>query len=210
MGNSTKDKRKRGIETTQKICEAAAALFARKGFDAVPMSEIAKAVGIKESSLYNHFSGKAAILDALFDVFARDKSTSRPSEQELDMMLGIMQPEEIFKNLLIYFSNHMSPLFTHTAMIVTNEKYKNAKAADMYYRYVVQDSVDYYERLINKMIDKGLVKKVDARRFARQYNYGYIALTKEYFMAENGFADKHSVIVSMVEASDFFCELMKA
>jgi AcrR family transcriptional regulator len=202
-------KRKRGIETTQKILEAAADLFAHKGFDAVPMSEIARAVGIKESSLYNHFTGKAAIMDALFDVFAKDKSTSRPPEQELDMMLDIMQPEEIFKNLLMYFGNHVSPVFTHAAMIVTNEKYKNAKAADMYYRYVVKDSVDYYERLIMKMMDKGLIKQVDARRYAEQYNYSYIALTKEYFMAENGFADKHSVIASMVEASNFFCELMK-
>lgn len=210
MEIAAKEKRKRGIETTQKILEAAAGLFAHKGFDAVPVSEIAKAVGIKESSLYNHFSGKAAILDALFDIFARDKSTSRPSETELDMMLDIMQPQEVFKNLLLYFGNHVSPLFTHTAMIVTNEKYKNAKAADMYYCYVVKDSVDYYERLINKMIDRGLIKKVDARRFAEQYNYSYIALTKEYFMAENGFADKHSVIVSMVAASDFFCELMKS
>ena len=81
MDNTTKDKRKRGIETTGKILEAAAEFFAHKGFDAVPMSEIAKAVGIKESSLYNHFSGKTAILDALFDIFARDKSTSRPSDQ---------------------------------------------------------------------------------------------------------------------------------
>lgn len=209
MEFAAKEKRKRGIETTGKILEAAAELFAHKGFDAVPMSEIARAVGIKESSLYNHFSGKAAILDALLEVFARDKSTSRPAERELDAMLDIMGPEEIFKNLLIYFGSHVSALFTHAAMIITNEKYKNAKAADMYYRYVVADSVDYYERLINKMIDRGLVKRVDARRFAEQYNYSYIALTKEYFMAENGFADKHSVIVSMVEASNFFCELMK-
>ena len=33
-------------------------------------------------------------------------------------------------------------------MIVTNEKHKNAKAAEMYDRHVVADSVDYCERLI--------------------------------------------------------------
>ncbi len=209
MEQPTQGKRKRGIETTGRILEEAAALFARKGFDGVSVHEIASAVGIKESSLYNHFSSKAAILDALFDNFVKDKSTSRPSEQELGLMLDIMQPEEIFKNLLIYFGNHVSPIFTKTAMIITNEKYRNEKAAKIYYRYVVEDSVDYYERLIKMMIDKGLVRKVDARRFAEQYNYSYIALTKEYFMAENGLADKHNVILSMVEAANFFCELMK-
>lgn len=209
MEKTTQGKRKKGIETTNKILEEAAALFAHKGFDGVSVHEIASTVGIKESSLYNHFSSKAAILDALLDNFVKDKSTSRPSEQELNMMLDIMQPEEIFKNLLIYFGQHVSPIFTKTAMIVTNEKYRNQKAAEIYYRYVVKDSVDYYENLIRRMINKGLVKKVDARRFAEQYNYSYIALTKEYFMAENGFADKRSVIISMVEAANFFCELMK-
>ncbi len=209
MEKTTQGKRKKGIETTNKILEEAAALFAHKGFDGVSVHEIASTVGIKESSLYNHFSSKAAILDALLDNFVKDKSTSRPSEQELNMMLDIMQPEEIFKNLLIYFGQHVSPIFTKTAMIVTNEKYRNQKAAEIYYRYVVKDSVDYYENLIRRMINKGLVKKVDARRFAEQYNYSYIALTKEYFMAENGLADKRSVIISMVEAANFFCELMK-
>lgn len=209
MEKTTQAKRKKGIETTNKILEEAAALFAHKGFDSVSVHTIASAVGIKESSLYNHFSSKAAILDALLDNFVKDKSTSRPSEQELNMMLDIMQPEEIFKNLLIYFGQHVSPIFTKTAMIVTNEKYRNQKAAEIYYRYVVKDSVDYYENLIRRMINKGLVKKVDARRFAEQYNYSYIALTKEYFMAENGLADKRSVIISMVEAANFFCELMK-
>ena len=209
MEKTTQAKRKKGIETTNKILEEAAALFAHKGFDSVSVHTIASAVGIKESSLYNHFSSKAAILDALLDNFVKDKSTSRPSEQELNMMLDIMQPEEIFKNLLIYFGQHVSPIFTKTAMIVTNEKYRNKKAAEIYYRYVVKDSVDYYENLIRRMINKGLVKKVDARRFAEQYNYSYIALTKEYFMAENGLADKRSVIISMVEAANFFCELMK-
>lgn len=209
MEQATQGKRKRGIQTTNKILEEAAALFARKGFDGVSVHEIAEAVGIKESSLYNHFSGKAPILEALFDVFVKDKSTSRPSEQELNMMMDIMQPEEIFKNLLIYFGQHVSPMFTKTAMIITNEKYRNEKAAKIYFRYVVEDSVDYYECLIRKMMDKGLIKKVDARRFAEQYNYSYIALTKEYFMAENGLADKHCVIVSMVEAANFFCELMR-
>ncbi len=209
MEIAAKAKRKRGIETTQKILEAAAELFAHKGFDAVPMSEIAKAVGIKESSLYNHFAGKAAIRDALFDIFVHGAPECRPSDRDIDAMLEIMQPEEIFKNILFYFGSHVSALLKNTAMIINNEKYKDQKAALMYYGHVVNEAADYYERLIRKMMDRNMVKKVDARLFAEQYNYISIALTKEYFMADNGLADVHSVVKYMIKTIDFFCAMMK-
>ena len=124
-------------------------------------------------------------------------------------MLEIMQPEEIFKNIVFYFGSHVSALLKNTAMIINNEKYKNQKAASMYYGHVVNEAADYYERLIQKMIDRNMVKKVDARLFAEQYNYISIALTKEYFMADNGLADVHSVVKYMIRTIDFFCAMMK-
>ncbi|GIJ45177.1 TetR family transcriptional regulator [Virgisporangium aliadipatigenens] len=47
------------------ILTAAAGLFHRHGFAAVTMSDIGRAVGIAGPSLYRHFSGKPAILDAI-------------------------------------------------------------------------------------------------------------------------------------------------
>lgn len=209
MEKTTQGKRKKGIETTNKILEEAAALFAHKGFDSVSVHTIASAVGIKESSLYNHFPSKTAILDALYDIFAEGAPKCRPSVQDLDAMLIIMQPEEIFKNILFYFGSHVSALLKNIAMIINNEKYKDEKAAHMYYEHMVKEASDYYERLIQRMIDKKMVKKVNARLFAEQYNYVSIALTKEYFMADNGLADEHSVVKYMIKTINFFCGLMK-
>lgn len=202
-------KRKKGIETRNRILEISADLFAHQGYDRVSVHEIAAAVGVKESSLYNHFKSKAEILETLFQVFIEKTPELRPSLEELDKMLLIMQPEEIFKNILFHFGSHVSSILENIAMIITNEKYRNAQAAEMYYKYVVSEPSDYYERLINKMAARGMIKPVDARLFAEQYNYVSIALTKEYFMVKNGLADLNSVVGYMVKTINFFCGLMK-
>ncbi len=210
MKNETQSiqKRKRGIETTSRILEISADLFARKGYDNVSIHEIAVAVGIKESSIYNHFNSKANILDTLFELFAEKAPESRPPETELDKMLMIMQPEEIFKNILFYFGNHTSGILENVAMIIDNEKYRNQRAAEVYYKSLVNDPTDYYERLISRMIERGMIKQVDARVFAEQYNYVSISLTKEYFMVKNGLADMQIVVKYMIKTLKFFCGLM--
>ena len=57
-------------DTKQKILEKALELFSTYGYDSVSVGEIAKAVGIKAPSLYNHFPSKQAIFDAIVEATA--------------------------------------------------------------------------------------------------------------------------------------------
>jgi AcrR family transcriptional regulator len=205
-----KGKRKKGIETKNRILEAAAELFAYRGFDSVSVYEISSAVGIKESSIYNHFKSKADILEALYESFIQRTHELRPPETEIDKMLMFMQPEEVFKAVLYNFGSSAGGMLENTAMIINIEKFKSARAADIYFKYVIKEPSEYYERLINKMAAAGMIKPVDARLVAEQYNYITVALTKEYYMAKSGLADMRSVIQYMLKTVSFFCGLMKA
>lgn len=55
------------METKERILDEALTLFAKRGCGAVSVREIARAVGVRESSLYNHFANKQAIFDAIVD-----------------------------------------------------------------------------------------------------------------------------------------------
>ncbi|MGI6004999.1 MAG: TetR/AcrR family transcriptional regulator [Christensenellales bacterium] len=202
-------KRKRGLETTRRILDTAADLFARNGYDAVSVREIAEKAGIKESSLYNHFKSKSAIVETLFNEFIQTVPGTRPSDEEIDQMLLLMEPEEVFKSILFHVGKSVNGTLSNTAMIIHYEKFRNPRAADMYYKYIVHEPADYYERLIRKMIGRKMIKPVDARTFAQQYNYISIALTKEYIMAQYGLADVHAVVGYMIKTLHFFCGLMK-
>lgn len=201
-------KRRRGMVTARQILDTAADLFARHSYDGVSVRAIAQKVGIKESSVYNHFKGKNDILETLFDEFIRYVPETRPSDAEIDQMLLLMKPDEVFKSILFHVGKNIGGTLSNTALIISYEKYRNQRAAEMYFRYVVQEPTDYYERLIQKMTDRKMVKLVNARAIAEQYNYVSITLTKEYIMAQYGLADVRTAVSTMVRTLHFFCGLM--
>lgn len=53
--------------TKDRIMETALGLFAREGFEAASMSDIASEVGITKAALYKHYSGKREILDRIIE-----------------------------------------------------------------------------------------------------------------------------------------------
>ena len=56
----------RSIPTKESIEQVALDMFSKRGYHAVSIRDIGKAVGIKESSIYYHFKNKQAIMDSLF------------------------------------------------------------------------------------------------------------------------------------------------
>ncbi|MFG1710122.1 TetR/AcrR family transcriptional regulator [Nonomuraea sp. M3C6] len=88
--------RNRGKRRTE-ILEAAARLFAARGFHGVSIEDIGGAVGVSGPALYRHFSGKDALLaEMLLDVSSRLRAsaaaavTSCPDPQEtLDALLNV-------------------------------------------------------------------------------------------------------------------------
>lgn len=201
-------RQKRGEQTARRVLDAAAELFARNGYDGVSLRAVAQRAGIRESSIYNHFQSKADLLETLFNEFIVGVPRTRPSEEELDRMLDIMEPEEVFKAILFHVGESVGGTLSNTAMIINFEKYRNPRATEMYYQYVIREPADYYERLIRKMMARGMVKPVDARMIAEQYNYVSVTLTKEYILAQYGLADVRAVVGYMVKTLRFFCAMM--
>ena len=54
-----------GQRTRQAILDAALDLFAQKGFFGTSLRDVATAVGVRESALYNYFPSKDALFEAL-------------------------------------------------------------------------------------------------------------------------------------------------
>jgi len=54
-----------GQRTRQAVLDAALALFAQKGYFGTSLRDVAAAVGVRESALYNYFPSKDALFEAL-------------------------------------------------------------------------------------------------------------------------------------------------
>ena len=59
----------------QEIISAASILFKEKGYSAVTMRDLAKAMGIKAASLYNHIQSKQEILSTIIIDLAEEFTT---------------------------------------------------------------------------------------------------------------------------------------
>ena len=55
----------KGERTASRILDVAEDLFAAQGYDGTSLRQIADGVGIKEPGLYNHFSGKQSLYEAV-------------------------------------------------------------------------------------------------------------------------------------------------
>lgn len=100
------------MNTRERIIEAALALFSQRGYGGVSVREIARAVGLRESSLYNHFASKRAIFDAIVDTcFQRAQEYFQdhalPFRQGDDTALyqgiGVKRLQELMEGTFGYF-----------------------------------------------------------------------------------------------------------
>ena len=71
------------VNNKEKIFNVSVDLFSERGYDGVSIRQIAREVGIKESSIYNHYPSKEAILDSILNYYI-DKMLSEeiPLTQE--------------------------------------------------------------------------------------------------------------------------------
>lgn len=79
LGRPPKRELAQGKPTRERILDAAAELFALKGFDATPMDEIAERASLTVGAVYRHFDAKG---DLLLDV-VRHALTSLPIAQHM-------------------------------------------------------------------------------------------------------------------------------
>jgi AcrR family transcriptional regulator len=72
--------RVRRPEVRRRLLEAAAQMFAQRGYAATRLEEIANAAGFTKGAVYSNFSGKPAILAELIEQYVRGQFAARTTE----------------------------------------------------------------------------------------------------------------------------------
>lgn len=75
------------LHTKERILHHAASLFAEGGYDSVSVKTIACAAGIKPASIYNHYDGKEAILEAIYRIFESRIFECRMTPEEYEPII---------------------------------------------------------------------------------------------------------------------------
>lgn len=78
-------KQERAVRTRERVLDAAANVFAAKGYPAVTILDVAQSAGITKGAVYFHYDNKDALAVALTDLFYRRIATIADSVEKLEL-----------------------------------------------------------------------------------------------------------------------------
>jgi AcrR family transcriptional regulator len=158
----------KGSKTKDKILKAALKLFSSKGYKATTVRDIAGAIGIKQSALYNHFKNKDEILETLVSNLTSsaivtifdDKDTQELHKQGKSLLMSIATT---FK--LISFDGQNEALFK----LLMQEIYNNQHIRDIYNEYYYHENVKKLSSLFFMMMQDEMIKSSDPLLLANEF-----------------------------------------
>ena len=144
-------------ETTKKrIMTEAVKLFAKEGYEAVSVDQIAKAVGIKAPSLYKHYKNKRAIFDSILR-FMEQRDGEQAAACSLPEGTAEVMPEAYANasaEALAAFSRQQFRYWTEDAFassfrkMLTVEQYRSGEMNSLYHQYLSAGPLNYVADLL--------------------------------------------------------------
>ena len=124
------------MDRKRDIINATLELASQNGLGTVSMQEIADKVGITKASLYNHFSSRDQIVEAMYDSLrAASKSNAGIGEVDYDKLLVSMSLKEIISNAIDNYRKIVKdPQMYLFYKVIMSERSINSSAAEIMVR----------------------------------------------------------------------------
>ena len=161
-------------DTKEKILMTALQLFARDGYEAVSVRNIAEELGMTKGALYRHYKNKRDIFDSIVDrmiqIDAQRAKDYRMPVEQYDVMSDSY--ENTFLEDIQKFTIGQLKFWTEDDFAVsfrrmlTLEQYRNAEMAELYSQCIIAGPVDYMEDLFRELIQKGVLKEENPKQLA--------------------------------------------
>lgn len=119
--------RRAGGDKRARILEAAIAVFARAGFHATRVSDVARAAGVADGTIYLYFESKEALVLAVFeqrigrmlDTIAQERERDAPAAEKLrrviELQLGLLDGEKELAEVLTVILRQSTKLMKSAA-----------------------------------------------------------------------------------------------
>ena len=170
------------MQMKEKILWEALGLFSQRGYDAVSVRELAKAVGIRESSLYHYFPGKQAIFDSLVELCwekAQEyfQAQGLPFSAEDDLSIfgqSSLAPQgETLAGLFRYFFD--DPWNSQFRRLLVVSQYAHEQAGAVYQKLYRDYPLQVEEEIFRRLMAEGKCPQGDPAAMALGF-YGGVFL----------------------------------
>lgn len=146
-------------DTKEKILITALRLFAKDGYEAVSVRDIAQEVGITKGAMYRHYENKRDLFNSILarmeqnDArYAEENGLPAGTAEEMPESYLDISPEEV-----VSFSREMFRYWTRDEFassfrkMLTLEQFRNAEMKTLYQQYLVSGPAGYVADLFRSM-----------------------------------------------------------
>lgn len=199
------------MTTREILLQKAIELFAAEGYNGVSVRKLAKAAGITEGSIYNHFSSKKEILEEILDNHRKELERNMPTS---DMLIKAYdqpdwKPAWAYRIRLLE-AQTATDMNLEIIQLLTSEQYRNPKAGELIMDYYIEKPIQMTADLFRYLAERGEVLPRDPDELAQMYQYPLFGLTQEYTIQMSLDKDTAPVIDKMKSHIDYFwTEIMK-
>ncbi len=196
--------------TKELIFESAIKLFSTRGYQGTSMRNLAKDVGIKESSLYYHYPGKTTILEAILEYYMEGFKESVPDKMETEVLLqSFDDPVEFWLFGIVEYFKRQPPHMEAVANILLNEMFLNNQCGTFVLQTMFTVQKAATEVLLQGLLDKGLIRDCDVSLIAEQYVYMIHGLDIETRLLKKEGIDEDVIQQKLIKHITFFIEELK-
>ena len=172
-------------DTKEVILTVALKLFSEKGYDGVGIRDISKEIGIRESAIYKHYSGKQDIFDSILkDIehrYQEEVSTFIPPESMANLLSGKSDVrEELFRISVTMFQFYLKTEYgSQLRRLLTMEQYRTSEAGRFFRELIIDKGLDDLSGVFTNLIKDGIYVDADPMVMALQfYSPLYLLLSK--------------------------------
>lgn len=166
------------MTTKDRIIEAALELFSQRGYDGVSVRDIARAVGIRESSIYNHFANKRAIFDGIVDfcvqqseVYFRQSALPFDAGDDVSIYrdIGIEDLQGLIEQTFRFFFD--DPWNLRFRRLLLLSQYTDLRCRDIYRQLYRDKCLQVQAYIFSALMDAGDIRREDPMAVAAEF-YG--------------------------------------
>lgn len=183
--------------TKEQILEAALKLFSENSFHGASIRDIAKVIGKRESSIYNHFKSKDEIFEKIIEKFSnRNFGTIILTDKLIN---NISKPEKFFQmlseNLIDFWNSTEERMFIKILLSRTNFKDKSPYTLTSY----LNDFKVLCEFILKEMIKHKFVNKFDVKILSQEFISPLFLFEIELLSGSTAEIDEKSFLKGHVE-----------
>ncbi|NCC69381.1 MAG: TetR/AcrR family transcriptional regulator [Clostridia bacterium] len=164
-------------DTKENILHTALRLFARDGYEAASVSDIAGELGMTKGALYKHYRNKRDIFDSIVERMyridgERAKQYDVP-EETFDVSpsayrtAGVEKIRAFIEAQFLFLTE--DEFARNFRKMLTLEQYRNPEMAELYQTCFARGPVSYMEDLFREMMEQGLWDESDPKQLALEF-----------------------------------------